>query len=134
MSDDLVKRISDLERELAELKQAVKPVEDVPKPTKPWPKYDPTEGFRLPPSAVKAMANVVPDPKSSPGFNAHSWGQNKGPGEPGGFGAPTGPKGTSYLVPEEPMPEPVERGSGWVDPPKLEGRINEDQIKKRWSK
>jgi hypothetical protein len=124
-NDELVKRIADLERELAELKQQVKPVEDVPKPEKPWPKYDPTEGFRVPASAARAMASVVPDPKPSPGFNAHSWSQNKGPGEPGGFGPPPGPSGGR---------EPVQRGAGWVDAPKLEGRINEDQIKKRWSK
>jgi hypothetical protein len=110
MSEELVKRIAELERELAELKQQVKPVEDVPKPTKPWPKYDPTEGFRLPPSAAKAMASVVPDPKPTPGFNAHSWSQNKGPGEPGGFGPPPKPN----RVPE------VKRGSGVVEPRPLE--------------
>ena len=57
------------------------------------------------------MASVVPDPKPGPGFNAHSWNQNKGPGEPGGFGAPPGPSGARE-------PE-VKRGSGWGDPAPL---------------
>jgi hypothetical protein len=110
--DDLKRRVEKLEGELAEAKKSldgVKPVEQVPKSEKPWPKYDPTEGFRLPPSAAKAMADVVPDPKPSAGFNAHSWAQNKGPGEPGGFGAPTKPGG----------PGEVQRGSGWRDPAPL---------------
>ena len=111
--DDLKRRVEKLEGELAEAKKSldgVKPVEQVPKSEKPWPKYDPTEGFRLPASAARAMADVVPDPKPSAGFNAHSWAQNKGPGEPGGFGSPPRPGGGG---------EPIERGSGWSDPAAL---------------
>jgi hypothetical protein len=62
MSEDLTKRISELERELKELKAKVAPppVEEK-KAEKPWPKYDPTEGMRMPASAVRAMVDVVPD-------------------------------------------------------------------------
>jgi hypothetical protein len=58
------------------------------------------------------MARVVPDPKPKPGYNQHSWQQNKGPGEPGGFGSPMGPSGA-----REPD---VKRGTGWVDPQRLD--------------
>jgi hypothetical protein len=102
----LEQRIAALEAELAALKAEVKPAEPMKKTA--WPKYDPTEGMVMPASAAKAMARVVPDPKPSPGFNAHSHAQTK-PGEPGGFGEP--PKtGTGT----------VKRGSGWVEPTKLE--------------
>jgi hypothetical protein len=77
MSDDQADRIAKLERELAELKAQVKP--PVEKPREPWPKYDPTEGFRLPASAVKAMCDVVPD------FRGIAQEQKHGMGEPGGF-------------------------------------------------
>ena len=109
MDDEVVKRIAALETELAALKaQVVKPPEK-PIERKPWPKYDPTEGFRLPASAAKAMAAIVPDPKPGPGFNAHAHAQTK-PGVPGGFGPPN----------TEPA-KPVERGSGWTEPRPLEG-------------
>src|SRR5260370_8380572 len=40
-------------------------------------KYDPTEGMRLTPSAVKAMADVYnPDVKGA-GFNPNAWAQTK---------------------------------------------------------
>jgi hypothetical protein len=72
---DTEKRIADLERELAELKRKAEPPEV--KVRKPMPKYDPTEGMRLPPSAVKAMAGVYnPDVKGK-GFNANAWAQTK---------------------------------------------------------
>jgi hypothetical protein len=129
--DDLKRRIEELEAEklkggeqlpqyMSHIKRPVE-AEDKPKVQK----YDPTEGFRLPPSAAKAMARVVPDdPKPQPGFNRHAWEQNKGPGEPGGFGSPQRPGPTT---------KPVERGTGWIDPMPLEGRVNEAEIKKRWS-
>jgi hypothetical protein len=107
-NEELVKRIAALEAELSALKAEVKPAKPSLKAKGTWPKYDPTEGFRLPPSAAKAMAAVVPDLKPGPGFNAHSHAQSK-PGVPGGFGEP--PKtGTGT----------VERGSGWVEPAKLD--------------
>ena len=120
------KRIADLERELAELKQAKQKADDkgelpaymshIKRPVEPeakpmMQKYDPTEGFRLPASAAKAMAAVVPDPKPTTGFDRHSWNQNKGPGEPGGFGPP--PKPVAGVG-------EVKRGSGWADPLKLD--------------
>jgi hypothetical protein len=83
MSDDQADRIAKLERELAELKAQVKPPPAAPyKPEKPWPKYDPTEGFRLPASAVKAMCDVVPD------FRGIAQEQKQGVGSPGGFLGP----------------------------------------------
>jgi hypothetical protein len=118
--------LDDLKRQLAELKEQIaakEKAEELPAymshikrpeepPAKPkMQKYDPTEGFRLPGSAAKAMAAVVPDPKPLAGFNAHSWNQNKGPGEPGGFGPP--PKPTVGVG-------EVKRGSGWVDPQRLD--------------
>src|SRR5260370_39309999 len=74
MSDE--ERIANLEAEIAELKRKAEPPKPfVPK--KPMPKYDPTEGMRLPPSAVKAMAGVYnPDVKGG-GFNANAWAQTK---------------------------------------------------------
>jgi hypothetical protein len=92
---DVEDRIEKLERELAELKaQQVKP--PITKPTtkelldaaarKPWPKYDPTEGFRLPASAAAKMAAIVPDVKGE-GFNPQAWAQTK-VAERGGFGPP----------------------------------------------
>ena len=102
MSEDLTKRIADLERELRELKAQLPPPPDEPyKPKKPWPKYDPTEGFRMPASAVKAMVDVVPD------MRGIAQEQKQVPA-PGGFGTTAKPG------------KAVERGSGWQDPGKLE--------------
>ena len=91
-------RIAKLERELAELKAQVKPAPE--KPREPWPKYDPTEGFRLPASAVQAMVDVVPDMRAIVEEQRH------GRSEPGGF-----------LGPEKPRAK--ERGSGWINPTPL---------------
>jgi hypothetical protein len=105
-NEELVKRIAALEAELSALKAEVKPAAEPPLKRGTWPKYDPTEGFRLPPSAAKAMAAVVPDIKDRsklPDTRRASY------PEPGGFGPPkTGS-------------EPVKpRGSGWVEPAKLD--------------
>jgi hypothetical protein len=68
-------RIAKLEAELAALKAKSEPPEVMAR--KPMPKYDPTEGMRLPPSAVKAMADVYnPDVKGA-GFNPNAWAQTK---------------------------------------------------------
>jgi hypothetical protein len=106
----LEQRIAALEAELKEAKEAKEAAEKAAepfKPKKPWPKYDPTEGFRLPASAAGAMARVVPDPPAAAGFNAHAHAQTK-PGVPSGFGAPR----------TEPA-KLVERGTGWVEPQPL---------------
>lgn len=87
----------------------MKPAEPTLKAKGAWPKYDPTEGFRLPASAAREMSRIVPDPPKGGGFNAHSHAQTK-VGVPGGFGEP--PKSTGA--------KPVERGSGWLEPAKLE--------------
>jgi len=61
-NEELAKKIEKLEAELATLKSLVKPEAELP-PKGSWPKYDPTAGFRLPASAAKAMAAIVPDVK-----------------------------------------------------------------------
>jgi hypothetical protein len=99
MSDDQAERIAKLERELAELKAQVKPAPE--KPKEPWPKYDPTEGFRMPASAVQAMVEVVPDMRAIVEEQRH------GRSEPGGF-----------LGPEKTVAK--EKGSGWQAPSPLE--------------
>jgi hypothetical protein len=94
-------RIAKLERELAELKAQVKPAPEPPKAREPWPKYDPTEGFRMPASAVQAMVDVVPDMRAIVEEQRH------GRSEPGGF-----------LGPEKTVAK--EKGSGWRNPTPLE--------------
>jgi hypothetical protein len=110
-STELERRVAVLEAELAAVKEekakAEKAKADAAKPRKPWPKIDWTEGMKLPPSAAKAMAAVVPDPPAGGGFNAHAHAQTK-PGVPGGVGPP--PTSTGGVV---------ERGSGWVEPQPL---------------
>ena len=109
-NEELAKKIECLEKELEALKAQVKPEPEVPTERKPWPKYDPTEGFRLPPSAAKAMAAIVPDVKNQKGFDAHAWAETK-VAEPGGFGEAAKPekqveRGTGYqkALPLEPPP------------------------------
>jgi len=76
---DIADRIAKLERELTELKAQVKPPEPKPFVPTPMPKYDPTENFRLPASAVRAMVDVIPD------FRGIAQEQKQGVGQPGGF-------------------------------------------------
>ena len=83
-NEELVKRIAALEAELAALRA------QLPKPEKPFvprpmPKFDPTENFRLPADAARAMARVVHDPPKDQKFNPHAWAQTRMYG-PGGFG------------------------------------------------
>ena len=113
-NEELAAKVAQLEAtvrnaqaEIATLKAKAKAEEPLPE-RKPWPKYDPTEGFRMPASAVKAMAQVVPDMKTKPGFDAHAWSQTK-MGEPGGFGPPPKAEG----------PAPVVKSTGgWAEPVK----------------
>jgi hypothetical protein len=114
---DLEKEVADLKAKLAELEARLPKVEEPFKPSFEMPRFDPTENFRLPASAAKAMSDVI-NPKA-PKFDPSAWARNSYP-QPGGFGAP-----------QDAKPKPVEpvRGSGWVEPSKLEG-----QIKGRWSK
>jgi hypothetical protein len=98
MSED---RIAKLERELAELKAQVKPPVEDKEPREPWPKYDPTESFRLPASAVRAMVDVVPD------MRGLAQEQRNGRSEPG-------------WLPASPAKGPEERRSGPVNPLPLE--------------
>jgi hypothetical protein len=65
----------------------------------PWKRYDPTEGFRLPASAVKAMVDVVPDMR--------------------GIAMEQKRISTPGILPVEGAVA-VERGSGWREPAKLE--------------
>ena len=112
-ADDLAAKVAELEKELAaqkaELDKLKPAAPDVPKKREPWPRYDPTEGFRLPPSAAQAMARVFPDIKDRKGFDAHAHAQTK-PSEPGGFGPPN----------MHSAAKPIERGSGYVKAQPLE--------------
>jgi hypothetical protein len=97
---DVEDRIAKLERELAELKAQVKPQATTRElldaaAKRPFQKYDPTEGFRLPASAVKAMVDVVPD------FRGIAQEQSQ-KAERGGFLPSDGP--------------PKERSSSWQKP------------------
>jgi hypothetical protein len=46
---------------MAELKAKVNPPEPKPFVPAPYQRYDPTEGMRMPPSALRAMVEVAPD-------------------------------------------------------------------------
>ena len=108
--DDLAKKVAELAAELEKVKaQLPKPAEP-PKKREPWPRYDPTENMKMPPSAAQAMARVVPDIKDRKGFDRAAWQRMKGPGEPGGFGGPPKTGGA----------KPVEKGPGWENPRPLE--------------
>jgi hypothetical protein len=84
MSDELVKRIAVLERELAELKQQLEPKEEF-KSKLEMPKIDWTEGMRMPPSAVKPMANLIHGKGGK--YDPDAWARNR-ISEPSGFGPP----------------------------------------------
>jgi hypothetical protein len=109
-ADDLAAKVAQLEEKLAALEAKSKPEEpakaELPTDRKPWPKYDPTEGMSMPPSALKKMVDVFPDPPKNQKFDPSAWARMK-PAEPGGFGPPR----------TEPAKVP-ERGSGWATPPK----------------
>jgi hypothetical protein len=113
MSDDLVKRITQLEAELAALKAQLPKVEK-PFVPKPMPRFDPTEGMSASGPALKPMVDLI-NPKDVK-FDPSAWARNRYP-QPGGFGAS-----------QDAKPKAVER-RGLVEPPPLEG-----QIKGRWSK
>jgi hypothetical protein len=119
MTDE--ERIANLERELAELKAKAEPPEPY-KPEKPWPKYDPTEGLRMPASAVKPMVDVVRDPEDQK-YNPQAWAQTK-VGEPGGFLGPEKKPLEEALTPDKPKSEgpeylKPERPRGWRNPTPL---------------
>jgi len=86
---EIGEKLADLQRQIDELRRAQEPKPEF-KP-KLMPRFDPTEGFRMPGAAAREMARVVPDVKGQ-GFNAHAWAQTKISG-PGGFGPPPETKG-----------------------------------------
>ena len=100
MSEDVEKRIAQLEAEIAKLKGEEKPFV----PAKPWVKTDWTAGFKLPPSCVEAMAKVVPDVVR---------------------GNPKGVTVTKAAVRE---PEPVKKTGGWVEATPLGPRADTKHI------
>jgi hypothetical protein len=123
MSDeyaDLKQRVDKLETELAEAKKALEAV----KPKELFvsrfemPQYDPTENMRMPPSAVKPMADLIHGKGGK--YDKDAWARTR-LSQPSGFGPPAEPSGAR-------APE-VQRGSGWRDPAPLE-----PQIKGWWSK
>jgi|SRR6516164_2641390 hypothetical protein len=109
-NEELATEIAALKAKIAALEAQVKPEPELP-PKGSWPKYDPTEGFRLPASAAKAMAAVVPDIKDKK-FDAHAWSQTKGLSAPGGFGP----------AQDKPWPAEVRRSEGRVEASKFEDR------------
>jgi hypothetical protein len=119
MSDELVKRIEQLEAELAELKAQLPPPKKEFVPSKPWQPIDYTENFRLPADAAQKMAAVVPDPPKKVDMGA--WARNR-IGDRGGFGpGPAGkwPKaGPTKVRPEEKFEIPPQPWSGWTNPNK----------------
>ena len=113
MSDELVKRVAALEREVAALKAQVNPEPFIPRP---MPRFDPTEGMRMPPDAAQKMAAVIHGKDVK--YDKDAWARSR-LGQPGGFGGP----------PERTRLKERDEGGGWHEPPGLEG-----QIKGRWSK
>lgn len=109
-NEELAAEIAALKAKIAALEAKAKSEPSVEPSRKPWPKIDWTEGMSMGPSAMKPMADLVPDVKKGGGFNAHAWGQTKR-GEPGGFGPPRTAGGTG---------EPAERATGWIEPQRLE--------------
>src|SRR5262245_34716167 len=94
-NEEIAKKIAELETQNAALSAEIAALReksgsaDIPeKPRKPMPRFDPTEGMSMPPSAVKAMCDVFPDRKDQK-FSAHAWSQTH-MGSPGGFGPPPG--------------------------------------------
>lgn len=109
-NDELVKRIAALEAELAELKARV------PKPEpefvqREWPRYDPTESFRLPASTAREMARVVPAAKQSKENPMDAWARERR-SSPGGFGPKEKPVGEPEVrrTPEAPPLEGMRKG------------------------
>jgi len=76
-NDELAEWIAKLEAQLAELKAQLPKAEKPFVQREPIPRFDPTEGMRLPADAAQAMARVVPDPPKGKGFNPHAWSQTK---------------------------------------------------------
>jgi hypothetical protein len=103
MSDDVENRIAKLEQELAALKAKEAEGAAVKKPFV-MPRYDPTAGFGMPASAVRAMVDAVPD-----SLMRSIAGDARRKSEPG------------WLKPE--TGKPVEKGSGWVKPAPLSGSV-----------
>ena len=93
--------LADLKRQVAELKaeQARLKGEPPTPPRKPWPKWDPTEGMSMPPSALREMVRVVPERRDVANDAPRASSQ------------PSPPSSTPPWRPQEPTP----RGTGWAD-------------------
>jgi hypothetical protein len=89
-NDQLVKEIAELKAKLAELEGRL-PKEEKPFVPKAMPTFDPTEGFRMPASAAKPMADLIHG-KNVPKFDPSAWARNSYP-QPGGFGPRPGSEG-----------------------------------------
>jgi hypothetical protein len=66
MTTDNNDEIAALRKEVEELKSALSGKEDKPQPKKefveqPYQRHDPTAGMSMPPSALRAMVEAVPD-------------------------------------------------------------------------
>jgi len=109
--DEVVKRIADLEAELTALKAKMEPKE--PFKPKQMPRFDPTEGMSMPPSAMKPMVDLIHGKGAK--YDPNAWARTR-VGEPGGFGPPPGgnwDKGSTKVRPEEELKIPEPPRSWW---------------------
>src|SRR5262245_66474443 len=87
--EDLKRRIGELEADLRRVLKAQEPKPEF-KPSRTYAPVDWTAGMKMPGSATKAMADLVPDvkPKAMSAAEVqNSWARSK-IGEPGGIGPP----------------------------------------------
>jgi hypothetical protein len=89
MSEDVEKKLAELQRQLDELKAKLPAEKPEFVPRAPMPKIDWTAGMKMDASATKAMADVVPDVKDQKPMSAEEvqsmWARSK-MHSPGGFG------------------------------------------------
>ena len=98
---DTADKIAKLEAEVAALKEKVSPPKEKPFVPQPYQQYDPTANMSMPPSALRAMVEAVPDHVVRGIVH-----DNRAPtGRPGMI--PTSQQPTGPNVPE--------RGTGWRD-------------------
>ena len=113
MSDDVEKKIADLQRQIDELRKAQEPKEPfIPK--REWQKIDYTEQMRMPASAAQAMAAIVPDVKRSMSREdvESGWARSK-TSSPSGLGPPSGGNWDKGERREEPPVEERSKFEAW---------------------
>jgi hypothetical protein len=112
-NEELMRELDELKCRVAALEERLPKVEKPYEPKEPWPRYDPTEGFRMPPSAAKPMADLIHGKGVKPDMGA--WARNR-MGDRGGFGPGAGgkwDKGAARVRPEEELKVPEPPKSFW---------------------